>query len=116
MFITISPWQSLIHTAAVQGLTFVNEYILVQTIGRGSFGKVKLALNTQDQNLYALKLIPKSRRRQQRVSAAARFAKPVVTEDEVQQEINVMKSLVHPNVVRLDEVIGEPLPRLEFVS
>lgn len=82
---------------------FVNEYALVRTLGKGSFGKVKLGLNTHDHNLYALKLIPKSRRKFRGNPSGA----PLVAEAEVIQEINVMKGLDHPNIVRLVEVIGE---------
>lgn len=84
---------------------FVNEYALIRTLGKGSFGKVKLGLNTTDHELYALKLIPKSRRRTRGNPSGA----PLVAEAEVIQEINVMKGLNHPNIVRLVEVIGEYL-------
>lgn len=80
----------------------MNEYALVRTLGKGSFGKVKLGLNTADHELYALKLIPKSRRRLRNNTAGA----PLVAEADVIQEINVMKGLDHPNIVKLIEVIG----------
>lgn len=88
----------------MQGIVFVNEYALVRTLGKGSFGKVKLGLNTRDHELYALKLIPKSRKRLRGVATDA----PHVAEAEVMQEINVMKDLDHPNIVKLVEVIGMP--------
>ena len=88
-----------------KGVTFVNEYALMVTLGRGSFGKVKLALNTLDSQLYALKLLPKGRRRQ--------IGSPG-TNEIIKHEIEVMKSLSHPNVVRLFEVIGKLLLRLNL--
>lgn len=88
---------------AVQDIVFVNEYALVSTIGRGSFGEVKLALNTTDFEVYALKLLPKEVRRKRGMTAS----NPLFAEDRVMSEINVMKQLCHPNIVRLVEVIGE---------
>ena len=82
---------------------FVNEYAIVTTLGRGSFGEVKLALNTNDMEVYALKLISKTRRRSGNKSHSTHVA-----EASVMGEINVMKELSHPNLVRLVEVIGRP--------
>lgn len=80
---------------------FVNEYAIISTLGRGSFGEVKLALNTSTLEVYALKLISKTRRR----NGASRH-KTLVAEAAVMSEINVMKELSHPNLVKLVEVIG----------
>lgn len=38
------------------GATVINQYVVVKTLGRGSFGKVKLCLNTIDGQLYAVKV------------------------------------------------------------
>lgn len=86
-----------------QGIVFVNEYALVSTIGRGSFGEVKLALNTEDFEVYALKLLPKELRKRRGFGVTS----PHIAEERVMSEINVMKQLSHPNIVRLVEVIGE---------
>ena len=48
-------------TACLQGCTFVNQYVVVKTLGQGAYGKVKLCLNSEDHNLYALKLVSKVR-------------------------------------------------------
>lgn len=90
----------------LQGVTFVNSYAIITTLGSGSFGEVKLALNTDNLEVYALKLISKSRRRKHRKSD-----KYHVAEAAVMREINVMKELSHPNLNRLVEVIGN-LPLL----
>jgi [calcium/calmodulin-dependent protein kinase] kinase len=38
------------------GATVINQYVVVKTLGRGSFGKVKLCLNTIDGQMYAVKV------------------------------------------------------------
>lgn len=81
---------------------FINEYAIITTLGRGSFGEVKLALNTIDMEVSALKLISKTRQRSRGLSNATHIA-----EASVLSEINVMKELSHPNLVRLKEVIGK---------
>ena len=82
----------------MQGIRFLNNYVLMVTLGRGSFGKVMLALNTYDLELYALKLLPKHPKSRSTGSTGV---------EDIQQEIDVMTSLSHPNVVSLKEVIGE---------
>ena len=94
-----------------QGCTFVNQYVVVQALGQGAYARVKLALHTGDQRLYALKLI---RRRRPRASlpnlAGAGGARdPHAGGDaygQPSQEARLMARLAHPNIVRLVEVIG----------
>lgn len=92
----------LLTQLSLQGLVFVNEYAIITTLGRGSFGEVKLALNTKDLEVYALKLISKTRQR-----CGGLRQKTNIAEASVMSEIDVMKDLSHPNLVRLVEVIGE---------
>ncbi|KAI8467317.1 MAG: hypothetical protein J3K34DRAFT_523847 [Monoraphidium minutum] len=44
----------------VTGATCINQYVVVKTLGRGSYGKVKLCLNTLDGQLYAIKMMNRS--------------------------------------------------------
>ena len=101
---TLKPYQDYYM---MQGLTFLNEHCIITTLGRGSFGEVKLALNTLDMEVYALKLIMKSKRKNQ---SAASASTTHTAEASVMSEINVMKELSHPNLVKLVEVIGETRP------
>ena len=43
----------------LEGTTFLNNYIVVDNLGRGSFGKVKLCLSVEDDSLYAVKVVDK---------------------------------------------------------
>ena len=52
---------SVTDSTAAQGATFVNQYIVVKTLGRGAYGKVKLCLDSQDHELYAIKIINNAR-------------------------------------------------------
>ena len=37
------------------GAAVINQYVVVKSLGRGTFGKVKLCLNAVDSRLYAVK-------------------------------------------------------------
>lgn len=80
----------------VAGRKHVNEYILLGGIGRGSFGKVKLALSTLDKRFYAVKIIAKSKK----TAGVSSMANP--------EEQAVLRKLDHPNVVKHRDVLYEP--------
>ena len=85
----------------------MNQYIVIKTMGRGAYGKVKLCLDSQTHELYAIKVVNHSRAtRRPRALPGSRQAHSTLDADVV-QEIAVMKQLDHPNIVRLVEVIGE---------
>ena len=84
----------------------MNQYIVIKTMGRGAYGKVKLCLDSQTHELYAIKVINHARAARRIRALPSR--QPYSTLDaDVVQEIAVMKQLDHPNIVRLVEVIGE---------
>ncbi|KAF8153967.1 hypothetical protein B0H34DRAFT_799883 [Crassisporium funariophilum] len=68
-------------------------YLLLQTLGEGEFGKVKLGLHNRWGEEVAVKLI-----RRGNVDGTVRMSK-------VEREIEVLKTLKHPNIVRLYDVI-----------
>lgn len=94
-----------------QGCTFVNQYVVVKTLGQGAYARVKLALSSADQRLYALKLIRRARLRPALPHAPGAAGGGVATADGCpSQEARLMARLDHPNIVRLVEVIGAQCP------
>jgi [calcium/calmodulin-dependent protein kinase] kinase len=82
----------------VMEYSMVNNYILLETLGTGSHGVVKLCKDRDTSRLFALKIIRKDRlKRRQRQSVLTAF----------RQEIAIMKKLNHQNVLRLFEVIDD---------
>ncbi|EKM52459.1 uncharacterized protein PHACADRAFT_186606 [Phanerochaete carnosa HHB-10118-sp] len=68
-------------------------YLLLRTLGEGEFGKVKLGLHMQWGEEVAVKLI-----RRGNVESPVRMSK-------IEREIEVLRTLKHPNIVRLYDVI-----------
>ena len=80
----------------------VNEYTMKKRLGAGAFGTVYVARDGRDQMDVAIKVMSRSVLRRRRV------ARTQTAYDGVLREIAVMKSLNHPNVVRLLEAIDDP--------
>ncbi|OAA60922.1 serine/threonine-protein kinase [Niveomyces insectorum RCEF 264] len=96
------------HTANVDrddatGRKTINEYQVLEEIGRGQHGKVKLARNSFTGQLVAIKIIPRlsKTRRLGKVSAAD-------PRQNTKREIAILKKIRHENVVALLEVIDDP--------
>ncbi|KAI9455305.1 Pkinase-domain-containing protein [Russula earlei] len=89
------------HPAAIQyaashprrAIPKFGPYLLLQTLGEGEFGKVKLGLHTLWGEEVAVKLI-----KRHNIDSAVRMTK-------VEREIEVLRMLKHPNIVRLYDVI-----------
>ena len=73
-------------------MTGVGNYTFLRTIGHGQFGKVKLAVHKKTQARVAVKIVKKSGIDK----GTSRF---------IQREVQTMKRLHHPNIIRLYEVI-----------
>ena len=85
------------------GRKHINQYEVMEEIGRGQHGKVKRARNTHTGESVAIKIIP-------RYSKKRRLGK-VTAEDpqrNTKREIAILKKIRHPNVVALLEVIDDP--------
>ncbi|KAI0050235.1 snf 1 [Auriscalpium vulgare] len=74
----------------------LGEYHVVQEIAEGTFGKVKMAVHTLTGHKVAMKFISKQ------VINATR------TKNRVQREVEYMRLLRHPHIIKLYEVISTP--------
>ncbi|KAF9923770.1 hypothetical protein FBU30_006178 [Linnemannia zychae] len=86
------------------GNKMINKYMVVRELGRGVHGKVKLCRDTVTNELCAIKIVDKTTRR--RLGRAQ-----ISNEQKIRREIAIMKKCIHPNVVRLIEVIDDPNAR-----
>ena len=93
--INYDPLRDSWRGKAVSTRKHVNEYIMLGGIGRGSFGKVKLALSTVDKRFYAVKVISNVKK-----NAAAAMAN--------REEQAVLRKLEHPNIVRHRDILFDP--------
>ncbi|KAF9945778.1 protein kinase ssp1, partial [Modicella reniformis] len=86
------------------GNKMINKYMVVRELGRGVHGKVKLCRDTTTNEFCAIKIVDKTTRRRLGRSQQS-------NEQKIRREIAIMKKCVHPNVVRLIEVIDDPNAR-----
>lgn len=95
--------KALIDNDIVTGRKVINQYEVIEEIGRGMHGKVKLARNLESGENVAIKIIPRfsKKRRLGKVTAMS-------PEDKTKKEIAILKKIRHPNVVALLEIIDDP--------
>ncbi|KAJ6781299.1 hypothetical protein PWT90_10159 [Aphanocladium album] len=95
--------KALIDNDNVTGRKVINQYEVIEEIGRGMHGKVKLARNLETSDNVAIKIIPRfsKKRRLGKVTAMS-------PEDKTKKEIAILKKIRHPNVVALLEIIDDP--------
>ncbi|KAI2716065.1 hypothetical protein DTO012A7_3552 [Penicillium roqueforti] len=94
------------HTAEVDrdiitGNKTINQYEILEELGRGEHGKVKLGQHIATKQKVAIKIV-------QRYSTRRRLGKLGNPEDKVKREVAILKKARHPNVVSLLEVIDDP--------
>lgn len=105
---TPSSRPSRTHKANVEhdyatGRKHINSYEIIEELGRGMHGKVKLARNLETGEFVAIKIIPRfsKKRRLGKVTAMS-------TQDKSKREIAILKKIRHPNIVGLLEIIDDP--------
>jgi len=72
----------------------VGKYELGRTLGEGTFGKVKYAINTETNTPVAIKVLDKESIQRQNMG------------NQIKKEISIMKMVNHKNVVSLIEVLA----------
>ncbi|CAG9462794.1 unnamed protein product [Pedinophyceae sp. YPF-701] len=99
-----------LNIGSVDGRTanFFNHYHIVKTIGSGANGDVKLCMDLKEQQLVAVKLVIKA------PAGAGRARRPAFGQRQgadkattLKKEAEVLKSLDHPNVVHVYEIIDD---------
>ncbi|KAI1427581.1 kinase-like protein [Xylaria sp. FL1777] len=94
--------KALVDLDLMTGRKLINQYEVIEELGRGVHGKVKLARNLENGENVAIKIIPRfsKKRRLGKVTASP--------QDKTKREIAILKKIRHPNVVALLEIIDDP--------
>jgi serine/threonine protein kinase len=116
-----SPWLHFTHRQApkethiadvqadpVSGRKIVNQYEIIDELGRGMHGKVKLGKELNKGHYVAIKIVD-------RFSKRRRLGKSSSHEDKIKREIAILKKARHPNIVSLLEVIDDPAKRKVYI-
>jgi serine/threonine protein kinase len=92
----------------VSGRKLLNQYEIVDEIGRGVHGKVKLGRNLENNGLVAIKIVDRYPKRR-------RLGKSQTPEDKVKKEVAILKKCRHPNIVSLLEVVDDPAKKKVYI-
>ena len=93
----------------ISGRKIINHYEILDELGRGTHGKVKLGRDLNETNSYvAIKIV-------ERYSKRRKLGKLGTTEDKVKKEVAILKKARHPNVVALLEVIDDPSRKKVYI-
>jgi len=84
--------QIIIGVDEQDGCKTINEYKILRELGEGSYGKVCLALNVENSMKIAMKTV---------------FRK-LLRKGNLSSEVDILKRLSHPNIIKLFEVIDDP--------
>jgi 5'-AMP-activated protein kinase catalytic alpha subunit len=74
----------------------IKQYVLGKTLGKGTFGKVKLATHSLSGENVAIKILEKSKIRD------------IGDIERVSREIHILKLIRHPNIIQLYDIIETP--------
>ncbi|KAF2745736.1 kinase-like protein [Sporormia fimetaria CBS 119925] len=85
----------------VSGRKIINQYEVMDELGRGVHGKVKLGRDLETGQTVAIKIVDRYAKRRKLNRDSSR-------EDKIKKEIAILKKARHPNIVSLLEVIDDP--------
>ncbi|RHY35273.1 hypothetical protein DYB32_000226 [Aphanomyces invadans] len=102
------PTHNLPHPHPISGdwlnsRTMINNYIILESLGAGSYAEVKLCKEKTTGQLFAMKFIDRDVMNKQ-----SKLTKQPDNLMDIKREIAIMKKLNHPNVLRLFEVMDDP--------
>ena len=80
----------------------INQYIMLETLGIGSYGKVKKCRNTNNQELYAMKIIKRSKVKKTTIDDTKSGIGDVV-----EREMQILTEIDHVNIIKLHEIIDD---------
>jgi serine/threonine protein kinase len=84
-----------------EGRKILNSYLVLQTLDTGSSGKVKLAIDLQSREYFAIKKYNKVLLQKKKLGLQRNEYENVL------REIRILQRLKHPNIVQLYEVIND---------
>ncbi|PSK34500.1 hypothetical protein B9Z65_8826 [Elsinoe australis] len=93
----------------ISGRKLINNYEIIDELGRGTHGKVKLGRSLTTGDFVAIKIVERfpKKRRLGRLGGNA--------EDKVKREVAILKKARHPHIVALLEVIDDPARRKVYI-
>lgn len=94
----------------ITGRKLINHYEIIDELGRGTHGKVKLGRDLQNEDTHvAIKIVERysKRRKLGKIGSAA--------DDKVMKEVAILKKARHPNIVALLEVIDDPTRKKVYI-
>ncbi|KAL4443668.1 hypothetical protein ABPG75_011405 [Micractinium tetrahymenae] len=91
-------------------VTLLNDYVVLGSLGKGAYGSVKLCFSMSDNSLYALKVLQRAQLKRQmlgksRGGGGGGGSAGQAAIDELRREVDVMRSMNHPNLIKIFEVI-----------
>ncbi|KAF2223545.1 kinase-like domain-containing protein, partial [Elsinoe ampelina] len=86
----------------------INDYEIIDELGRGTHGKVKLGRSLTTGDFVAIKIV-------ERFPKKRRLGRLGNAEDKVKREVAILKKARHPHIVALLEVIDDPARRKVYI-
>ncbi len=89
----------------------LNDYILLETLGKGSYGEVRLCKERYTNKLFAIKIISKkvegAFKKMNTGNPNSLSPHRVTCNDDIKREVAIMKKLRNENIVQLYEIIDD---------